>query len=60
MLANFFMCGIVLVLRAVSNMPVRNDNPRGNMCPRHLMFSLPGPCEHHSYSVLLHHGPELW
>ena len=32
MLANFHMCGIMLVLRAVFNMLVRNARPRGPMC----------------------------
>ena len=32
MLANFHMCGTMLVLRAVLNMLVRNANPRGPMC----------------------------
>ena len=32
MLANFHMCGIMLVLRAVFNMLVRNASPRGAMC----------------------------
>ena len=32
MLANFHMCGIVLVLRAVFNILVRNTSPRGPMC----------------------------
>ena len=45
MLANFFMCGIMLVLRAVFNMLVRNVSPRGPMCIRCLMFILSGPCE---------------
>ena len=45
MLANFYMCGIMLVLRAVFNMLVRNASPRGPMCFRCLMFSLSGPCE---------------
>ena len=45
MLANFHMCGIMLVFRAVSNMPVRNAIPRGPMCFRCLMFNLSGPCE---------------
>ena len=45
MLANFHMCGtgIVLVLRAVFNMLVRNASPRGPMCFRCLMFNLTGP-----------------
>ena len=45
MLAIFHMYGIMLVLRAVFNMFVRNANPRGPMCFRYLMFSLSGPCE---------------
>ena len=45
MLANFHMCGIMLVLRAVFNMLMRNTSPRGPMCFRCLMFSLSGPCE---------------
>ena len=43
MLANFHMCGIRLVLRAVFNM--RNASPRGPMCFWCLMFNLSGPCE---------------
>ena len=34
MLANFHMCGIMLVLRAVFNMLVKNASPRGPMCFR--------------------------
>ena len=45
MLAKFHMCGIMLVLRAVFNMLMRNASPRGPMCYRCLMFSLSGPCE---------------
>ena len=45
MLANFHMCGIMLVLRAVFNMLVRNASPRGPMCFMYRMFSLSGPCE---------------
>ena len=45
MLANFHMCGIRLVLRAVFNMLVRNASPRGAMSFRCLMFSLSGACE---------------
>ena len=44
-LAKFHMCGIMLVLRAVLNMLVRNASPRGLMCLRCLMFSLSGLCE---------------
>ena len=43
MLANLHMCGIMLVLRAVFNMLVRNASPRGPMCFRCLMFNLSGP-----------------
>ena len=45
MLANFHMCGIMLVLTADSNMLMRNASPRGPMCFRCLMFNLSGPCE---------------
>ena len=45
MLANFHMCGIMLVLRAVFNMLVRNGSPRGPICFRCLIFNLSGPCE---------------
>ena len=45
MLANFHMLGIMLVLRAVFNMLVRNASPRGPMCFRCLMFNLSVPRE---------------
>ena len=45
MLANFHMCVIMLVLRAVFNMLVRNVSPRGPMYFRCMMFNLSGPCE---------------
>ena len=45
MLVNFHMCGIMLVLRAVFNIIVRNASPRGPLCFWWLMFSLSGPCE---------------
>ena len=45
MLANFHMCGIKLVLRAVFKMLVRNTSPRGPIYVRCLMFNLSGPCE---------------
>ena len=44
-LANFHICGIMLVLRAVFNMLVRNASPKGPMCFKCMMFSLSGPCE---------------
>ena len=43
MLANFQLCGIMLVVRA--HMLVRNASPRGFMCLRCLIFNLSGPCE---------------
>ena len=42
---NFHMGGIMLVLRAVFNMLVRNASPRRPMCFRCLIFNLSGPCE---------------
>ena len=42
MLDNFHVCGIMLVLRAVFNIFMRNANPRGSMCFRCMMFSLSG------------------
>ena len=59
MLANLHMCGIMLALRAVINMFVRNTSQRGPMCFRCLMFSLSGPCELLFYTCFpLEH--ELW
>ena len=43
MLANFLMCGIILVLRSVFNMFAKNASPRGPICFGYLMFSLSGP-----------------
>ena len=45
MLANVHMRGIMLLLRAVLNILVRNASPREHMCFRCLMFSLLGPGE---------------
>ena len=56
MLTNFHMCGIMLVLRAVFNMLVKNASPRGPMCFRCLMFNLLGPCE----SLFLHCFISSW
>ena len=59
-LANFhILCGIMLVLRAIFNMFVRNVSPRGPMCFRCLMFNLSGLCELYFYFDLLPLGPEL-
>ena len=59
MLANFHMCSIMLVLRAVFNMLVRNTSPRGPMCFRCMMFHLSRPCELLFEFFLLPLGPEL-
>ena len=40
MLANFLMCGIMLVLRTVYNILLNNARQRGHMGFRCLMFSL--------------------
>ena len=45
MLANFHVRGIMLLLRAVLNILVRNASPRRPMCFRCLIFNLSGPCE---------------
>ena len=45
MLPNFHMCGVMLVLRVVFNMLLRNASRRGPMCFWCLMFSLSGPRE---------------
>ena len=60
MLANFHMCGIMFLLRAVLNILVRNASPRRPMCFRCLIFSLSGPCELLFYVVLLPLRPEKW
>ena len=44
-IANSHMCGIMLLLRDILNMLVRNARSRGPMCFRCLIFSLSGPCE---------------
>ena len=44
MLTNLHIYGIMLVLRAVFSILVRNASPKG-MCFRCLMFSLSGHCE---------------
>ena len=45
MLVNFHISGIMLLIRAVSNILVRNASQGGPMCFRCLMFNLSGPCE---------------
>ena len=44
MLVNVHVWGIMLLLRAVLNILVRNASPRGSMCFRCLIFSLSGHC----------------
>ena len=44
MLANFHICGIMVVLRAVFIMLVRNASSRGPICFVCLMFILSRPC----------------
>ena len=60
MLANFHMCGIMLVSRAVFNMLVRNASPRVPMCFRCLMLGCQDLVSCYFYFVLLTLGPELW
>ena len=60
MLANFHMYGIMLVLRAVFNMLVRNASPRGRMGFRCLMFDLLGHCELLFLLCLFPLGHELY
>ena len=42
MLANFHMCGIVLLFLEVLDIPVENANPRGPLYFKCLMFGLSG------------------
>ena len=51
MLANFHMCGIIL-LRVVLNMLMRNASARVTMCFRCLPFILSGPWEWLFYCLL--------
>ena len=62
MLANFHMCSIMLVLRTVFHMLVRNANPRGPspMCFGALCLICQHPVSCYFYFVLLSLGPELW
>ena len=59
MLANFHMCGIMLVLRAVFNMLVRNASPRGPMCFRCMRLICQDLVSFYFYFVLLPLGHEL-
>ena len=45
MLANFHVCGIMMVIRALFNMLVMDVSPRGPMGFRCLIFILSGHCE---------------
>ena len=60
MLANFHMCGIMLVLRAVFNMLMRNASPRGPMCLGARCLICQDLVSCYFYFVLLPLGPELW
>ena len=60
MLANLHMCGIMLFLRAVLNMFVRNASPRGHMCFRCLMDSCQDPVSCYFHFDLLYLRPDLW
>ena len=60
MLASLHICGIMLMLRAVLNLLVRNASPRRPICFKSLMFSLTGQCDIVFDFVLLPLGPELW
>ena len=56
MLANFHMCGIMLLLGAVLNKLMRNASPRGPMCFRCMTPSLPVPWSFSlSFISSLHH-----
>ena len=60
MLANFHMCDIMYVLRAVFNMLVRNGSPGGPMYFRCPMFSCQDHVSCYFYFVLLPLGSGLW
>ena len=57
MLANFHMCGTMLMLRAVFNMLVKNASPRGYMCFTGMICQDHVSC--YFYFVLLPLEPEL-
>ena len=59
MLANFHMCGIMLVLRAVFYILVRNASPREPIYCMCLLFNLSDLVSCYFYIVLLTLGPEL-
>ena len=58
--ANFHRCDIMLVLRAVFNMLVRNASSRGPVCFRCLMFNCQDPVSSYFYFVIMPLVPELW
>ena len=60
LLANFHMCGIMLMVRAVLNMLVRNESLRAPMYLWCLIFSLSKHCELLFCFMLLPLGHELW
>ena len=59
MFANFHMCGIMLVLRAVFNMLVRNASPRGLLCLGTSCLICQDVVSWYFCFVLLSLGPEL-
>ena len=59
MLANFHMCGVILALREVFNMIVRNASPRGPMCLGALCLVCQDLLSCYFFFVLLPLGLEL-
>ena len=59
MVANFHMCDIMLMLRAVFNILLRNVSLRRPMCFRCLMFICQDRVSCYFYFVLLALGPQL-
>ena len=60
MLANFQMCGIMLLLGTVLNRLVGNASPGGPMHIRCLIFICQEPVSRYFCFSLLPLGPELW
>ena len=60
MLANFHMCGMMLLFRTIFNMLMRNASTIRPMCFRCLMFKKSGPCELLFLFLFAPLGPELW
>ena len=60
LLANFQMCGIMLVLRVLFNVLVGNASPRGSMCLGACCLVCQDLESCYFFFVLLPLGPELW